>query len=59
VAKFRDANQGAPQILIVSSSDENGSAYAGKLGYGDCNASPNGAREIRVCKVSIQRAARD
>ena len=59
VAKFRNANQGAPQILIVSSSDEDGSAYASKLGYGDCKASPDGAREITVCKVSIQRAARD
>ena len=59
LVKFRDANQGAPQILIVSSSDANGSAYAGKLGYGDCKASPDSAREIRVCKVSNQRAARD
>ena len=54
VAKFRNANQGAPHILIVSSSDANGSAYASKLGYGDCKASPDGAREIRVCKVSTQ-----
>jgi hypothetical protein len=59
LVKFRDANRGAPHILIVSSSEANGSAYASKLGYGDCKESPDGAREIRVCKVSNQRAARD
>jgi hypothetical protein len=60
VAKFRNANQGAPQVMIVSSSDEDGSAHAGKLGYGDCKANSDGARKITVCKISSQlRAAHD
>ena len=60
VAKFRNANQGAPQVMIVSSSDEDGSAHAGNLGYGDCKASSDGARKITVCKSSSQlRAAHE
>jgi hypothetical protein len=59
VAKFRNANQGAPQILIVSSSNDEGSAYAGKLGYGDCTASNTGLRELSVCKVPTQVSAAD
>jgi hypothetical protein len=51
VAKFRRDNQGAPQVLIVSSSDDEGSAFARKLGYGECKASRFGARELNVCKV--------
>lgn len=54
VMKFRNANQGAPQILIVSSSNEEGSAFAGKLGYGDCKADNTGLRELSVCKVPTQ-----
>jgi hypothetical protein len=57
VAKFRSANQGAPRILIVSSSDASGSALARRLGYGDCKASDVGARELAVCKVSTQLSA--
>jgi hypothetical protein len=57
VAKFRNANQGAPQILIVTSSDEEGSAFAGKLGYGDCKSTNAGPRELSVCKVSTQVSA--
>jgi hypothetical protein len=57
LAKFRNSNHGAPRILIVSSSDESGSALASKLGYGDCKASYSGAREIATCKVSTQLSA--
>lgn len=60
VARFRNSNRGAPQVLIVSSSDEDGAAFASKLGYGDCKTSLTGARDIRVCKVSTRlSAARD
>jgi len=57
MTKFRHSNRGAPHLLIVSSSDDDGQAFAGKLGYRDCKASNNGAREIRVCKVSTQLSA--
>jgi hypothetical protein len=56
LAKFRNSNQGAPRILIVSSSDESGSAFANQLGYGDCKAS-DGARQLAVCKVSTRMSA--
>jgi hypothetical protein len=51
LAGFRNSNRGAPQVLIVSSSDESGPALARKLGYGDCQAGHNGARELAICKV--------
>jgi hypothetical protein len=51
LAKFRRSNQGAPHILIVSSSDDSGPALASQLGYGDCKASESGARQLAVCKV--------
>lgn len=54
LAKFRSANAGAPQILIVSSSDGGGSALAGKLGYGDCKTTAAGQREINVCQISTK-----
>jgi len=57
LAKFRTANAGAPQILIVSSSNDDGSALASKLGYGDCTANRTGAREISVCRVSTRISA--
>jgi hypothetical protein len=57
LAKFRNTNQGAPQILIVSSSNDDGSALANKLGYGDCTASRGGPREISVCQVSTKVSA--
>ena len=57
LAKFRTANQGAPHILIVSSSNDDGSALASKLGYGDCKTSPGGARDISVCQVSTKVSA--
>jgi hypothetical protein len=57
VTKFRNANQGAPQILIVSSSTADGPAFARKLGYGDCKADNTGLRELSVCKVSTQVSA--
>jgi hypothetical protein len=57
MAKFRNANRGAPHILIVSSSDEAGSALARKLGYGDCKPSDGGARELTVCKVPTRLSA--
>jgi hypothetical protein len=52
LAAFRKSNRGAPQILIVSSSDESGAALPSRLGYDDCNASHSGARQLAVCKVS-------
>jgi hypothetical protein len=52
LAAFRKSNRGAPQILIVSSSDEPGAALASRLGYDDCNASNSGVRQLAVCKVS-------
>ena len=54
LAKFRNANAGAPQILIVSSSNDDGSASASKLGYGDCTASRGALRDISVCQVSTK-----
>jgi hypothetical protein len=57
LAKFRRSNQGAPQILIVSSSDESGSALASRLGYGDCKASESGARQLAICKVPTRLSA--
>jgi hypothetical protein len=54
IARFRGANHGAPQVLIVSSSDQDGAAAARRLGYGDCKASRDGARELAVCKVSTR-----
>jgi hypothetical protein len=52
LAAFRKSNRGAPQVLIVSSSDESGAVLASRLGYDDCNASHSGARQLAVCKVS-------
>jgi hypothetical protein len=49
---FRKSNRGAPQILIVSSSDESAAALASMLGYDDCNASHSGVRQLAICKVS-------
>ncbi|NEU95844.1 hypothetical protein [Bradyrhizobium uaiense] len=57
VAKFRAANHGAPQVLIVSSSDEDGVAFAARFGYGDCRTTETGAREIDVCKVATRLSA--
>jgi hypothetical protein len=57
LAKFRTANQGAPQVLIVSSSNDDGSALASKLGYRDCTASRTGQREISVCRVPTEVSA--
>jgi len=57
LARFRRSNHGAPQLLIVSSSGEDGQAFAGKLGFGDCKISLTGAREMRVCKGSSQPGA--
>ena len=57
LAKFRNANSGAPQFLIVSSSNGDGSALAAKLGYGDCTASSGEQREISVCQASTKVSA--
>jgi hypothetical protein len=54
LAKFRSANRGAPNLLIVSSSDQDGSGLASKLGYGDCKNAKAGARQISVCRVSTR-----
>jgi hypothetical protein len=51
LAAFRKLNRGAPQILIVSSSDESAAALASTLGYDDCSASRSGARQLAVCQV--------
>jgi hypothetical protein len=53
VAAFRKSNRGAPHILIVSSSDDEGPALARTLGYGDCTVN-NGARQLAVCKVATR-----
>ncbi len=52
LAAFRRSNRGAPQILIVSSSDQSGAALASRLGYDDCDVSQSGARQLAICKVS-------
>ncbi|QPF82077.1 hypothetical protein IC762_20060 [Bradyrhizobium genosp. L] len=57
VARFRAANRGAPQVLIVSALDDDGAAFASKFGYGDCRTTDTGAREINVCKTSTQLSA--
>ena len=57
LAKVRNANAGAPKILIVSSSNGDGSALAAKLGYGDCTASGGEQREISVCQASTKVSA--
>jgi hypothetical protein len=57
VANFRNSNRGAPQVLIVSSLDEEGSTLASRLGYGDCNRSHGGVRELAVCRVSTRLSA--
>jgi hypothetical protein len=54
LAAFRRSNRGAPHILIVSSSDDSGSALASQLGYDDCKASHSGARQLAICKVSTR-----
>jgi hypothetical protein len=51
LAAFRRSNRGAPQILIVSSSDESGPLLASRLGYDDCKATHSGARQLAVCKI--------
>ncbi len=57
LAKFRSANRGAPHLLIVSSSNQNGAVLASKLGYGDCKNAESGAREISVCEISTRLSA--
>jgi hypothetical protein len=54
LAAFRKANRGAPQILIVSSSDQAGAALASQLGYDDCSASHRGVRQVAICKVATR-----
>jgi hypothetical protein len=50
VAAFRASNRGAPQVLIVSSTERGGSALAERLGYGDCKSSHRGGRDLAICK---------
>jgi hypothetical protein len=57
VAKFRNANRGAPQVLIVSSSDQSGSAVAHHLGYVDCRANESGGRESVACTIPNRLSA--
>ncbi|WP_076857727.1 hypothetical protein [Bradyrhizobium mercantei] len=57
VARFRATNHGAPQVLIVSSSDQDGVAFAARFGYGDCRTTETGARAIDVCKVATRLSA--
>jgi hypothetical protein len=54
MAKFRNANHGAPQVLIVSSAGQDGSALARKLGYGDCKMTRGGGRKVAVCKATTR-----
>ena len=58
MAKFRDSNHGAPQVLIVSSLGPDGSALARRLGYGDCRTSQGGGLELAVCKASTPTGMR-
>ena len=57
LAKFRNANHDAPEILIVSSSDQDGAALAAKLGYRDCRTNQTGGREVNVCRVATRSSA--
>jgi hypothetical protein len=57
VKTFRNANLGAPGILMVSSSDAGGSAFAARLGYNDCKTSHDGAIELAVCKVPTRSSS--
>ncbi|MHC2250164.1 hypothetical protein [Bradyrhizobium elkanii] len=43
-------------VLIVSSSDQDGVAFASKFGYGDWTTE-TGARAIDVCKVATRLSA--
>jgi hypothetical protein len=54
LSAFRKFNRGAPQVLIVSSSDESGLLLASQLGYDDCNSSHSGTRQLAVCKVTAR-----
>ncbi len=54
LASFRKFNQGAPHVLIVSSSDESGPDLASKLGYNDCKARDSGARQLAICRVATR-----
>lgn len=54
LAAFRRSNRGAPDILIVSSTDGSGSVLANRLGYDDCKTGANGARQLAVCKASAR-----
>ena len=57
LGKFRNSNRGAPQVLIVSSSGEDGTAFARRLGYTSCKASQSGGRDIAACTVSTEMSA--
>jgi hypothetical protein len=53
LTNFRKSNQGAPGVLIVSSSDQSAEALARTLGYGDCRIS-DGVRQLAVCRVATK-----
>jgi hypothetical protein len=57
IARFRNANLGAPQVLIVSSSDQDGSEWARRLGYDSCRARVGAGRTLTACRISTQRSA--
>jgi hypothetical protein len=49
LSAFRQANHGAPQVLIVTSPDDADLKLANTLGYGDCKTSHIDARWLAVC----------
>jgi hypothetical protein len=53
VTKFRNANQGAPRVLIVSSSDADGWRWRASSDM----AMASGARALAVCKVATRLSA--
>ncbi|WP_310879523.1 hypothetical protein [Bradyrhizobium brasilense] len=44
-------------VLIGSSSDQDGVAFASRFGYGDCWTTETGVRAIDVCKVATRLSA--
>jgi hypothetical protein len=49
LSSFRNANRGAPQVLIVTAPDAGGLNLANTIGFGDCKTSHIDARWLAVC----------
>ncbi|HYW64362.1 MAG TPA: hypothetical protein VE865_14305 [Bradyrhizobium sp.] len=50
IAAFRKAH-GAPQVLMLSSSDGTAASVASRLGYADCVVAESGAGQLATCKA--------